>query len=102
MLDWKSPDYAPVYAERGRRLAQLREDGALLAGVKAHYKTNPADFINDWGMTFDPRNAEVGRETIVPFVLFDKQREFIDYLHRKWLAREDGLAEKSRDMGVSW
>lgn len=102
MLDWKAPDYAPVYAERGRRLSDLRADPNLLAAVKVHYASNPADFINDWGMTFDPRNAEVGRETIVPFVLFEKQREFIDYLHRKWRAREDGLAEKSRDMGVSW
>lgn len=101
-IDWLNPNYEEIYAERARRLEQLRADPAMLAAVKVHYASNPADFINDWGMTFDPRNAEVGRETTVPFTLFPKQREFIDYLYRKWRAREDGLAEKSRDMGVSW
>src|SRR5690348_9813698 len=101
-FDWARPDYGPVYAERTERLARLRSEPALLAGVKAHYADHPADFIHDWGMTFDPRNAEVGLPTTVPFLLFPKQREFIDFVRRKWLAREDWLAEKSRDMGVSW
>lgn len=101
-FDWRNPDYAAVYAERSERLARLRADPALLAGVKAHYADNPGDFIHDWGMTFDPRNAEVGLPTTVPFLLFPKQREFVEFVRRKWLAREDWLAEKSRDMGVSW
>jgi phage terminase large subunit len=37
-----------------------------------------------------------------PVPAVPKQREFIEFVHRKWLAREDWLAEKSRDMGVSW
>ncbi|MBX3653208.1 MAG: TerL protein [Ramlibacter sp.] len=102
-FDWKKPDYAPVYAERTARLERLRSDPALLAGVKAHYAAdNPVDFINDWGMTFDPRNAEIGLPTTVPFLLFPKQEEFIAWLLDLWRGREDGLAEKSRDMGVSW
>lgn len=101
-FDWRSPDYAGIYADRTERLERLRQDASLLAGVKKHYADNPADFIHDWGMTFDPRNAEVGIPTTVPFLLFPKQREFIDFLHARWKAREDGLAEKSRDMGVSW
>jgi phage terminase large subunit len=101
-FDWRNPDYSAVYAERSERLLRLRADPALLAGVKAHYADHPADFINVWGLTFDPRNAEVGTPTTVPFLLFPKQREFVDFVRRKWLAREDWLAEKSRDMGVSW
>jgi phage terminase large subunit len=101
-VDWHHPDYAAVYAERAERLKRLRADPALLASVKAYYADHPADFINDWGMTFDPRNAEVKLPTTVPFLLFPRQREFIEFVRRKWLAREDWLAEKSRDMGVSW
>jgi phage terminase large subunit len=101
-FDWRKPDYAAVFTERAERLKRLRADPALLEGVKAHYRDHPADFIHDWGMTFDPRNAEVGRPTTVPFLLFPKQREFVEFVRRKWLAREDWLAEKSRDMGVSW
>jgi hypothetical protein len=40
--------------------------------------------------------------TVVPFVLFPKQREFIGWIHKRWLSREDGVVEKSRDAGVSW
>jgi len=101
-FDWKRPDYTQVFTERAERLTRLRADPALLAGVKAHYADHPADFISDFGFTFDPRNAEIGLPTVVPFLLFPKQRAFIDFVQRKWLAREDWLAEKSRDMGVSW
>lgn len=102
MIDWRHPDYAEVYRSRGARIEKLRADPSLLAGVREYYKTHPADFISDLGMTFDPRNAEIGLPTTVPFLLFPKQREFIDWLHDRWKGREDGLAEKSRDMGVSW
>src|SRR4249919_711734 len=101
-FNWSHPDYAATYEARSERLKRLRADPALLAGVKAHYAEHPADFIHDWGMTFDPRNAEIGLPTTVPFLLFPKQREFVEFVRRKWLAREDWLAEKSRDMGVSW
>lgn len=101
-FDWASPDYGPVFADRAERLKRLRADPSVLAGVKAHYADNPADFISDWGMTFDPRNAEIGLPTTIPFLMFPRQRDFIAFVRRKWLAREDWLAEKSRDMGVSW
>jgi len=53
-------------------------------------------------VTSDPRNADVGLPVTVPFVLFPKQAEFIDWLVERWKGREDGLVEKSRDMGLSW
>lgn len=101
-VDWRNPDYGPVYQERMDRLKRLRADPAILPGLKKYYAENPADFINDWGCTFDPRLADLGLATTVPFLLFPRQREFLEYLHRKWKSRQDGLAEKSRDMGVSW
>lgn len=101
-FDWKNPDWEPIVRARIERLARIRETPGMLAGLKEHYRDNPADFVDDWGWTFDPRNAEVGLPTDIPFVLFNRQRQFIDWLHDGWLEREDGLAEKSRDMGVSW
>lgn len=102
-FDWKKPDYKPIYEARIERLSKLRADPALLAGVKAYYADNrPAEFINDWGMTFDPRNAEIGLPTTVPFMLFPKQEDYLKWLIDRWVGREDGLAEKSRDMGLSW
>lgn len=102
IFDWKSPDYTDIYASRVSNLTRLRENPELIAGVKEYYKDHPVEFINDFGMTFDPRNVEIGIPSIVPFLLFPKQVEFIEWLRDRWIGREDGLAEKSRDMGVSW
>lgn len=100
-FDWKNPDYDQVFKDRAEKLKRIREQG-LQHGLMEFYRDKPADFVNDWGMTFDPRNAEVGLPTTVPFLLFPKQREFLGWLLDRWRAREDGLVEKSRDMGVSW
>jgi len=102
-MDWQSPDYVAIFAERSERLKRLdamKPDE--LAAVKAYYRDHPVDFINDWGMTSDPRNVEIGLPVTIPFIMFPKQVEFVGWVYDRWKAREDGLAEKSRDMGVSW
>jgi phage terminase large subunit len=102
-FDWKEPDYVAVLAERAKRLTKLRAMSAEeLAGVKLFYRDHPVEFINDWGMTSDPRNVEIGLPVNIPFMLFPKQAEFIEWVYDHWRRREDGLTEKSRDMGVSW
>ncbi|WP_186126375.1 TerL protein [Burkholderia gladioli] len=101
-FDFRSPDYARLYEERAQRLRNMRDQPEIVAGLKAYYRDHPVDFINDWGMTFDPRNAEIGLPTIIPMLLFPKQAEFVEWVVELWKGREDGLAEKSRDMGVSW
>jgi phage terminase large subunit len=101
-LDYKHPNYDPVFIERCNRLKRLRGEKSLIDPLKSYYRDHPADFIHDWGCTSDPRNAEVGLPVVIPFLLFDRQREYIDWLLVRWRNREDGLVEKSRDMGVSW
>jgi phage terminase large subunit len=105
LIDWQDPDYEALCAERLERLKRLREDPKLkanLASLEAVYAEDPALFIAHWGWTFDPRNAEIKKPTVIPFLLFQKQHEFIEWLKARWFAREDGLTEKSRDMGVTW
>ena len=101
-FDWINPNYEEVFKTRVERLERMRAQPEIVHRLKDYYAGNPADFINDWGMTFDPRLAERGLRTVVPFILFPKQREFIGWLLQRWLQREDGLVEKSRDMGLSW
>lgn len=101
-FDWRAPDYLPVYRDRLARLERLRADPGLLPGVRAWYRDHPDDLINDWGMTYDPRAASAGRPTEMPFLLFPKQREFVRWTLDLWRGDRRGLAEKSRDMGVSW
>lgn len=101
-LDWKNPDYGPVWADRISRLERIRKEPGILPGLKAYYADNAVAFITDWMCTFDPRNVERGIEAVTPFLLFPKQAEFVDFVLARWMAREDWLCEKSRDMGVSW
>lgn len=81
-------------------LAECSQDD--FDGLMGHYARHPADWISDWGWTFDPRAADVGRPTTMPFVLFPRQREAVDWIVDRWRSRQDGLIEKSRDMGVTW
>ena len=101
-FDFLAPNYSLILAERQRRLLLLRTDPKLLAASKKHYKENPADFINDWGMTFDPRNIEKDLPALVPFVLFPRQVETIEWFHTMWKGGNRGLVEKTRDFGLSW
>src|ERR1700677_3862315 len=101
-FDWKSPDYCTVYADRARRLSWLRAHPGAMPALREFYATHPADFIDQWGCTFDPRNPERGLPSTVPFVLFARQRELIAWLLERWLRQERGLVEKSRDTGASW
>ena len=101
-FDFRKPNYAAVFRQRLQVLAEIRKDPACLPDLKAYYRENKADFINDWGVTFDPRNAERGLPTTIPFVLFPRQREWADWTVERWLSQTPGLTEKSRDMGISW
>ncbi len=102
-FDWKDPDYYPVYQARATRLDRLRKDKGMLEAVRQFYRDSPIEFIEDWGFTFDPRLVGIeGRTARMPFLLFPKQREFLQWMLDRWKEKQDGTAEKSRDMGLSW
>lgn len=101
-FDFKNPDYSKVFQHRIDKLQQIRANPELLQPLKQFYKENPAQFIIDWGMTFDPRNVERGLPSNIPFVLFQKQEEWINWFMDNWKNRENGLTEKTRDIGMSW
>jgi phage terminase large subunit len=101
-FDFKNPDYLQVFDWRLERLQRIRQNPNLVPDLKNFYRTNPAQFIIDWGMTYDPRNIEVGLPTSLPFLLFPKQEEFVHWLLERWRNREPGLVIKSRELGMSW
>jgi len=101
-FDWRKPDYSPIFAERFRRLQAIRQEPECLPALFDFYRDNVAQFIEDWGVTSDPRNADVDLPVLVPFMLFPKQREWVEWTVAHWRARRPGLAEKSRDCGLSW
>jgi len=103
-LDYKHPDYVSIYRQRADAIKRLNALSTReFASIKAYYLDGHIpDFISDWGMTVNPKNAGTSIPVIMPFILFPRQREWLDFIHRKWKAKEDGLTEKSRDIGISW
>ena len=99
--DFKNPDYAFVFDYRTRRLEELRKDPELLRAAKLFYRDNPAQFIIDWGVTFDPRQVEKGQPSLIPFLLFEAQEEWVHWFVNCWKHQKPGLTDKSREMGLS-
>ncbi|MDP3351826.1 MAG: TerL protein [Hydrogenophaga sp.] len=102
-FDFRNPDYVQVFEWRVERLKRLRAAKPdVLAAMRVYYRDNPAQFIIDWGMTFEPRNIERGLPAAVPFLLFPKQEEWVHWFLERWKLQEPGITEKTRDMGMSW
>lgn len=95
-------DYVVEFTRRSNILMALRAKPALWQGVKEYYKTRPVEFLCDWGMTYDPRNAGTHLPTKMPFLLFKRQRDFMQFLLDLLQSEENGLVEKCRDMGATW
>lgn len=55
-------------------------------------------WVNHWAWTYDPRESPA----TLPFDLFPKQAGFLRWLAEREARQESGLAEKSRDAGLTW
>jgi len=97
------PDYNAHFAWRTRQRAWLCEDPRRIESALEYYRTRPVAFIEHWGITFDPRN--LGREdraAYMPFIMFERQRQLIEFLTECVRDQQSGLVEKARDMGATW
>lgn len=95
------PDYVSIFQWRQSKLLEMRAYPKLLLGAREYYRTRPVEFICHWMNTYDPRNAGRGLTTL-PFILFNRQRELVEFLFECLQDEEDGLIEKARDMGATW
>lgn len=114
------PDYLGVYAWRQQQLLAMQENPVLLHGALEYYgQVSPErciEFIEHWVDTYDPRNVDIDMEAVlsgkvseadeksvrVPFILFDRQKQFVHFFFDCLTKRTSGLLEKSRDIGATW
>lgn len=97
------PNYVDVLAWRQASLRELKSNDLKRLGALEFYRTHPKEFIEHWLITYDPRNAGNDAKLVkMPFVLFQRQREYIDWIYALIGAQNDGLCEKCRDMGATW
>lgn len=101
-FDFKHPDYVRIFKQRKARLVAIRNGSINLQNLKLYYRGHYAQFISDWGCTSDPRNAESDFPTIIPFILFPKQVDWVDWVIDSWQNKRPGVTAKSRESGVSW
>lgn len=94
-------DYRPEFKRRLDLNKAAHDSLVLRRQLLKYYKNNCIDWINDWAITFDPRN-EPPFPKLMPFKLFPRQEEFVQFVLSCWRDKEDGLCEKSRDMGITW
>jgi phage terminase large subunit len=99
-MGW-NPDYKAEFERRLRNKNKLVADPKVRALILAHYTNCPIDWINDWCVTFDPRNT-APTPRLLPFMLFPRQEEFVLFLKSCLDDKESGLVEKARDMGATW
>ncbi len=93
------PDYRAVYAWRIKTLSTLRDNPDALASARAYYATRPGEFIQHWMDTYNPRKQS---QKWMPFVFFQRQELFIQFLEELRHDNENGLVEKCRDVGATW
>lgn len=79
-------------------LAETYRDRDLQVKLWRYYQDHVAKWIDDWVLTYDPREDPAN----LPMQLWPKQREFIRWLEAVVDRGGDAVVEKSRDFGASW
>ncbi|MGL5923836.1 terminase large subunit domain-containing protein [Chroococcidiopsis sp.] len=94
---WTQPNLADSIRRRLEILGRIKTNSKKQLAITLSAK-DPVIWVNDFVWTYDPRITPA----TMPFDLFPRQVEFIRWLSDRYVLREDGLAEKSRDVGFTW
>ncbi|HDS4103048.1 TPA: hypothetical protein QH057_003269 [Proteus mirabilis] len=79
-FDFKNPDYPQVFEWRMERLTRIRQNPEAIPALNAYYKDNPAQFIIDWGMTYDHETLREDYRHISHFYYFLDKRNGLNGL----------------------
>lgn len=63
-----------------------------------YFRNDLIGFVNSVAWTFDPR----GKRSIIPFYLFPRQEEYLRWREQRREVEENGVIEKSRDVGATF
>ena len=97
-------NYLNIYKQKLVERAKIVKGVDLSAEAKAAAKElcrrDYKFFINNFCWTYDPRADH--KPNNFPFILYDFQEDYLDWLEARLKNNEDGLTDKSRDMGATW
>ena len=97
--NWKPFKINDELLRRAKVLDAAEKDPELRDGFIEMCRLDIAFFINNFCWIYEPR---AGMEHNVPWILYPHEYLFIDFLEERLVKQEDGLVEKSRDMGATW
>jgi hypothetical protein len=100
--DKPRPDYTRCFRDRIEMINQLRTNPQAKTIMDKYYSTNPVAFVLDWCITYDPRNAGTEIPTTMPFGMFLRQIDLVQFIYEALEKKAKGLLEKSRDYGATW
>ena len=83
-------------------IQKLENDPEGQAIALALCAKDPVFWFNTFAWTYDPRNASKKLPVYLPFDLFPRQEELVRWLEERVTFAEEGLVEKSRDVGWTW
>ncbi|NIP95841.1 MAG: hypothetical protein GWO24_21375 [Akkermansiaceae bacterium] len=90
-----TPDILTYRYELHAKLAN-DPDGQALA--RARWADDCAAWVRECLWTFDPRESPA----FLPFAPFPRQQEYLDWITERFDNAEQGIAEKTRDMGLTY
>ena len=99
---YSEADYRAAYEHRITLLENVRKSDKNRDGAIEHYRHHPHDLITDFMDTYDPRRLATGDSPVIPFMLFPRQTELIDFIRACMADSSNGLIEKSRDTGCTF
>ncbi|QEL14774.1 hypothetical protein [Limnoglobus roseus] len=101
-MAFSTDDLKQSLIRRLQLIDRLGSDPELQAIALARSAKDPAWWCNTFCWTYDPRGASVGLPAYLPFDLFPRQEELFQWLDDRVSASQEGLVEKSRDVGWTW
>ena len=95
-------DYNNIFKDRLKLYNKLKGNQRRIEAYKLHYSTNYIDLINDWGVTYDPRNDGIIKPKNMPFILFPRQEDLVRWIDQMRIDKERGTINKARGVGATW
>jgi phage terminase large subunit len=101
MSDWVTPDLPPLLIRRITFLKACNESLELRSLVLEKCRRDVLWWVDNFVFTSDPRNLGIG-PVVFPFVLWSKQRDYLQWRRGLVADLNWGIIAKSRDSGISW
>jgi len=101
-MSWSIEHLDLITASRIKRYKDLFDHPALQKYEIELCKRDFFHWVQHWVWTYNPQNVGTDFSPWLPFSFFERQKELIKFFDEKLRNQEDGLIEKSREIGYSW